>query len=48
MHALIHNWWKWIPNGDGSVEKQYSVTENLVFQVVLLCFLCLLLYPWNK
>jgi len=31
-----------------TVEKQCFVAENFLYQIMLLCFLYLLLFPWKK
>jgi len=42
VRALVHHWWKCIANGGDYVEKEYFVAENLLYQIVLVCFLYLL------
>ena len=40
MQALVHCWRKCITNGGVYVEEECFVAENLLYQIVLLCFLC--------
>jgi len=42
MEALVCNWWKCIANSGDYVEKESTLAENLLYQVALLCSLCLL------
>ena len=44
MWALAHRWQKYIANSGDYIEKQCSVAENLLYQIVLLCSLCLLFF----
>ena len=39
MQALAHHWWKCIANGGDYVEKSWFASENLLYQIVLLCSL---------
>jgi len=45
--ALAHYWQKCIANGGDYIEKQHFVAVNLLFQVVLLCSLYQLSFPWK-
>jgi len=47
MQALLHLWRKCIANGGDYVEKQCFVAKNLLYQIVLLCSLYLLQFPWK-
>ena len=47
MQALVHHWQKCIANGGTSVETLCFVAENLLYQIVLLCSLCLLQFSWK-
>lgn len=38
MHASVHCWWKCIFNTVDCVDKQCFVSQNLLYQVLLLCF----------
>jgi hypothetical protein len=42
MQALVRRWRKCIANGDDYVEKLCFVAKNLLYQIVLLCSLCIL------
>jgi len=46
MQALAHLWQKCIATGGESVEKQCFVAEHTLYQIVLLCSLYLLSFPW--
>ena len=48
MQALVHHWQKCSAHGDDYVEKQWCVTENLLYQTVLFCSLYLLQFPWKE
>jgi len=39
IQALVHHWWKRIANGDDCVEKESFVTENLLYQSVMVVFI---------
>ena len=45
--ALIHHWWKCTASGSDCVKKQHFVADNLLYQMVLLCSLYLLQFPWK-
>ena len=47
MQALVHHWQKCIANDGDYVEKSWFVAENILYQMVLLCSLYLLLFPWK-
>ena len=47
IQALVHCCPKYIANGSDCVEKECFIAENLLYQVVLLCTLYLLLFPWK-
>ena len=47
MQALVHHWQKCIANGGTSVETLCFGAENLLYQIVLLCSLCLLQFSWK-
>jgi len=42
MQALGHSEWKCVANGGNYVEKQWSVAENFLYQIVLMRSLYLL------
>ena len=42
MQALVHRWWKCTGKGGNYVERQCFVVENLLYQIVLLCYFYLL------
>ena len=46
MQALVHRWQKCIATGGDCVEKQCFVAEHTLYQIVLLCSLYLLSFPW--
>ena len=47
MQALVHHLWKRIASSGDCVEKYSFVAENLLYQIVLLCSLYLLQFPWK-
>ena len=47
MQALVHGRWKSVADDGDCVEKQCFVAENLLYQIVLLCSLYLLQFPWK-
>ena len=42
MQALVHQWQKYVTNGDDYVEKLCFIVEKLLYQTMLFCSLHLL------
>ena len=45
MQALVYCWQKCLANGGDYIEKLCFIAENLLHQVVFLCFLYLFVFP---
>ena len=48
IQGLVNHWWKCTDNGGDSVGRECFVAENFLHQIVLLCSLYLLQFPWEK
>ena len=48
VQAFVHRWQKCRANSGDCVEKQCFVVENLLYQIVSLCSLHLLWFPWKQ